>query len=382
MKKELVLILLMAGFSFSACDDINNKETETARKVPVTKLIEKDVVVHHEYVTDIHAVQNVEIRARVDGYLDRIHVDEGQQVYKGQLLFKINDDEYKAQLAKAKAILETEIAEAKALGYEVDRVKTLVEKAVISESELHVAEARYKAAKAKIDEARSAYTNAQLKLSHTSVKAPYNGIISRIPLKTGSLITEGALLTTVSDITSMYAYFEVSEKEYLEYAKSKRQDGKMEHDFVELILADGSKYTSKGKIQTMEGEFAAGTGSMAFRAQFPNPDKILKHGSTGRIRLTNTIENALILPQKAAMAIQDKNFVYVLNDKNEVSMRSFVPKSRISYFFLVEEGLDKDEVVVYEGLQGIRDGSLVDPVPVSLDSLFRASFKSGNPNSK
>src|SRR5690606_1688638 len=116
---------------------------------------------------------------------------------------------------------------------------------------------------------------------------------------------------------------------------------KMEHDFVELILADGSKYTSKGKIQTMEGEFAAGTGSMAFRAQFPNPDKILKHGSTGRIRLTNTIENALILPQKAAMAIQDKNFVYVLNDKNEVSMRSFVPKSRISYFFLVEEGLDK-----------------------------------------
>jgi len=383
MKKDVVLILLMAGFSFSACDDTeNNKEAETARKVPVTELIEKDVVMHHEYVTDIQAVQNVEIRARVDGYLDHIYVDEGQEVRKGQLLFKINDDEYKAQLAKAKAILETEIAEAKALGFEVDRTKVLVEKSVISESELDVAEARLKAAKAKIDEARSVYTNAQLKLSYTSIKAPYNGVISRIPLKTGSLIAEGTLLTTVSDISSMYAYFEVSEKEYLEYAKSKRKDGKLNHDFVELILADGSKYTSKGKVQTMEGEFAAGTGSMAFRAQFPNPEKILKHGSTGRIRLTNTIKDALILPQKAAIAIQDKNFVYVVNEKNEVSMKSFVPKSRISYFFLVEEGLDKGETVVYEGLQGIKDGSMVDPMPVSLDSLFQVSFKPGNPNRK
>ncbi len=383
MKKDVALILLVAGFSFSACDDTgSNKEAEMVRKVPVTELIEKDVVMHHEYVTDIQALQNVEIRARVDGYLDHIYVDEGQDVRKGQLLFKINDDEYKAQLAKAKAILETEIAEAKALGFEVDRTKVLVEKSVISESELAVAEAKLKAAKAKIDEARSVYTNAQLKLSYTSIKAPYDGVISRIPLKTGSLIAEGTLLTTVSDISSMYAYFEVSEKEYLEYAKSKRQDGKLNHDFVELILADGSKYTSKGKVQTMEGEFAAGTGSMAFRAQFPNPEKILKHGSTGRIRLTNTIKDALILPQKAAIAIQDKNFVYVVNEKNEVSMKSFVPKSRISYFFLVEEGLDKGETVVYEGLQGIKDGSMVDPMPVSLDSLFQVSFKPGNPNSK
>lgn len=381
MKKDVVFILLMAGFSFSACDDTENlKEAEIARKVPVTELIEKDVVMHHEYVTDIQALQNVEIRARVDGYLDHIYVDEGQEVRKGQLLFKINDDEYKAQLAKARAILETEIAEAKALGFEVDRTKVLVEKDVISESELDVAEARLKAAKAKIDEARSVHTNAQLKLSYTNIKAPYDGVISRIPLKTGSLIAEGTLLTSVSNISSMYAYFEVSEKEYLEYAKSKIKDGKLNHDFVELILADGSKYSSKGKIQTMEGEFAAGTGSMAFRAQFPNPDKILKHGSTGRIRLTNIIKDALILPQKAAIAIQDKNFVYVVNEKNEVSMKSFVPKSRISYFFLVEEGLDKGETVVYEGLQGIKEGSLVEPVPVSLDSLFQVSFKAGNPN--
>lgn len=377
MKKRIAATALVFCIIMSGCK-VNDESREnslngTVRKLPVTSLVTKDIVLHREYVTDIQAVQNVEIRARVKGYLEDIYVDEGQTVKKGQPLFRINAEEYKAELAKAKANLETAIAEAKATELEVDRVKVLVDKGVISKSEHEVAKARLKAAKAKIDEAKSAHSNAKLELSYTYIRAPFTGIIDRIPLKVGSLISEGTLLTTVSDNSSFYAYFNVSEKEYLEYVKTRMKDTSVRHDEVDLVLADGSKYPHMGKIETMEGEFESGTGSIAFRAHFPNPKKLIKHGSTGKIRLTNHIEDALVVPQKAAIAIQDKNFVYVLGKDNEVAMRSFRAKTRFSYFYLVEEGLQPGESIVYEGLQSIKNGSIIDPVMISMDSLFAAS---------
>lgn len=368
----LVFCIIMSGCKVND-ESRENSFNGTIRKLPVTSLVTKDIVLHREYVTDIQAVQNVEIRARVKGYLEDIYVDEGQTVKKGQPLFRINDEEYKAELAKAKANLETAIAEAKATELEVDRVKVLVDKGVISKSEWEVAKARLKAAKAKIDEAKSAHSNAKLELSYTYIRAPFTGIIDRIPLKVGSLISEGTLLTTVSDNSSFYAYFNVSEKEYLEYVKTRMKDTSVRHDEVDLLLADGSKYLHMGKIETMEGEFESGTGSIAFRAHFPNPKKLIKHGSTGKIRLTNHIEDALVVPQKAAIAIQDKNFVYVLGKDNKVVMRSFRAKTRFSYFYLVEEGLQPGESIVYEGLQSIKNGSVIEPVMISMDSLFAAS---------
>ena len=367
--KVLLLSIILSGCG-SDRKAVENLENEEARKLPVTSLITKDITLHHEYVADIQAHQNVEIRARIEGYLENIYVDEGQIVKKGQPLFRINDEEFKANLAKAKANLETAIAEAKAKELEVDRLKVLVDKKVISATELEVAKAMLKAAKARIDEARSAHSNAQIKFSYTYVRAPFDGIIDRIPLKIGSLINEGALLTTVSDNESFYAYFNVSESEYLEYVKARRQNPEEDHNEVELILADGSKYPHKGKIETMEGEFEAGTGSIAFRAHFPNPHKVLKHNSSGKIRLTNTIEDALLIPQKAAFSIQDKNFVYVVGKDNRVYMRSFVPKTRFSYFYLIEGGLEPGESIVYEGIQNIRNGVAIEPVTVAMDSLI------------
>lgn len=379
MKKRTALTVLVLGIIMSGCkvndDTRENRLPGTIRKLPVTSLVTKDIVLHREYITDIHAVQNVEIRARVKGYLEKIYVDEGQLVKKGQPLFRINEEEYEAELAKAKANLETAIAEAKATELEVNRVKVLVEKGVISQTEHEVAKARLKAANARVDEARSAHSNARIELSHTYIRAPFTGLIDRIPLKIGSLITEGTLLTTVSDNRSFYAYFNVSEKEYLEYVKTRMKDGSVKHDQVELVLADGSKYAHKGTIETVEGEFETGTGSIAFRAHFPNPKQLVKHGSTGKIRLTNQIKDALMVPQKAAIAIQDKNFVYVLGKNNQVMMRSFMPKTRFSYFYLVEEGLQPGESIVYEGLQSIKNGSVIEPVMISMDSLFAASKK-------
>jgi membrane fusion protein (multidrug efflux system) len=343
-----------------------NNETSIPT-IPVTELVPQKTEVHREYVGDIHAIRNVEIYARVKGYLEEVYVDEGKEVKKGQVLFRINNEEYQAQLASAKANLQSAIAEAKGAELELKRVKLLVEKNVISKTEVEVAEAKLAAVNARIEEARSEKSKASIHLAQTEIKAPFNGVIDRIPHKMGSLIDEGTLLTTLSDTKSVFAYFNVSENEYLEYVKARGNADKS--TIVELELADGSYFKQKGTVETMEGAFDEGTGSIAFRARFANPDKLLKHGSTGTIRLTNTVENAILVPQKAAFEIQDKNFVYVLGKDNKIKTRSFVPQSRSAGYYVVKSGLKSGETIVYEGLQGLKDGATIAPKNIPLDSL-------------
>src|SRR5690606_23287749 len=202
-----------------------------------------------------------------------------------------------------------------------------------------------------------------------SVRAPYDGIIDRIPFKVGSLIDHGTLLTTVSDISEVFVYFNVSEGEYLEYVKTAVSDTERANALVSLVLADGSLYPHEGSVETMGGEFQASTGSISFRARFPNPNSILKHRATGRIRLSNTVNDAIVIPQKAAFEIQDKNFVFVVDSANQVRMRHFVPRTRYSQYYIVESGLKSGEKIVFEGIQDIRDGMLIIPKPVHMDSL-------------
>jgi membrane fusion protein (multidrug efflux system) len=376
MKNYIWPVLLASAFVMG-CDTQSKDTSESSdsiRTIPVTELKTQSAKLHREYVGDIHAVKNVEIYARVKGYLEEVYVDEGKEVKKGQVLFRINNEEYEANLAKAKAALQSAVADAKGAELELKRVKLLVEKNVISKTEVEVAEAKLAAVNAKIEEARSEKSNASLQLAQTQIRAPFNGIIDRIPFKTGSLINEGTLLTTLSDTKSVFAYFNVSENEYLEYVKA-RGKGESKQELVELELADGSYFKHKGTIETMEGAFDEGTGSIAFRARFSNPDKLLKHGSTGTIRLTNHVENALLIPQKAAFEIQDKNFVYVLQKDNKIKTRTFTPQSRLGDYYVVKSGLEPGERIVYEGLQGLKDGATISPKSVSLDSLNAPTSK-------
>ena len=339
----------------------------TVKELPVVELAPQTTSLHREYVGNINAIRNVEIYARVKGYLEEIYVDEGQEVRKGQVLFRINDEEYQAELAKAKANLQSAIAEAKAAELEVSRIKLLVDKKIISKIAWEVAETRVLAAQARIEEARSAQTNATIHLSRTRIRAPFDGMINRIPYKAGSLIEEGTHLTSVSDTRKVYVYFNVSENEYLEFIKARKLNEGGQSGIVELDLADGSAFPDKGRIQTVEGEFDEGTGSIAFRAEFPNPDKLLKHGSSGTIRLTNSIDDALLVPQKAVFEIQDKSYVYLLDANNQVKMTSFVPKARFSNFYLVQSGLQPGDRIVYEGIQALKNGTTIRPKIVSAD---------------
>ncbi|GAB3259509.1 efflux RND transporter periplasmic adaptor subunit [Larkinella harenae] len=369
MKRYLaVSALLISGF-LTGCSSTTEEKSEAEKPtLPIFEISRQSTTLRREYAGNVEAVRNVELRARVGGYLDKIHVDEGQQVKKGQLLFQINQAEYQAELAKAKANLKSAMAEAKTAEVEMGRVKLLVDKKVISASELELSKSKLEAAKAAIEEAESAQQNASLRLSQASVRAPFDGVINRIPFKMGSLIEEGSLLTTVSDIREVYAYFHVSEKEYLEYIKKNRPSHNGQE--VDLLLADNTPYGQPGKIETMESVFDDGSGTIAFRARFPNPNKVLKHGATGKIRLKNEVNNAVLVPQKAVFEIQDKNYVYVVDTANKVKMRSFVPQSRLAQFYLVKSGLEPGERVVYEGIQNIRDGMQIVPQEMSADSLL------------
>lgn len=354
---------------FTRCSESGStSEGKTVPEFPVTQVMRKDTVLFHEYVTDVHAFRHVEIRARVQGYLDQIHVDEGQFVKAGQILFKINDEEYRAAVAKAKALVNIAIAEAKAMELEAERVSLLVEKNVVSQTELRLAKAKVEMANAKVEEARSYKSQAMITLSHTDIRAPFDGVVDRIPFKIGSLINEGHLLTSVFDSNSIYAYFKVSENDYLEYVKSHIDDRRSSD--VMLILADGTTHPQPGKIETMESEFDTSTGTIAFRAHFPNPQHILRHGSTGKVRLSNEVEDALMIPQKATFEIQDKTFVFLVDDNNKVTMKSFVPRIRLSHFYLIESGLKEGDRIIYEGIKDVREGMQIKPSAISADSIL------------
>jgi membrane fusion protein (multidrug efflux system) len=363
------IVVSLAALFMAGCAAKGEQTTaEDLKVLPVTTLVTKDTSLDRSYVADIQAVQNVEIRARVNGFLDKIYVDEGQTVKKGQLLFGISDGEYTAELAKAKAVLTSLVAESRSAALEAERVKLLVDKKVIVASELEVVNAKLAAAQAKIEEARSAVSNAEMHLSFTSIRAPFDGIIDRIPLKKGSLISEGTLLTSVSDTRDIYAYFNVSETEYLQYNKSVSKSPNQQQ--VALILADGTDYGHSGHIETVEAEFEENTGSIAFRAKFPNPGGLLKHGASGKVKLTTDVDSAVIIPQKAVFEMQDKNYVFVVDAANKVKMKNFVPQARFAHLYIVQSGLNPGERIVCEGVRNIRDGVQISPRKVPMDSLL------------
>jgi len=365
--RKSAVLLSFAGASvvFGACSS-EKKENKTTENYQVTVPIVTDTSVVKDYVAEIQALQNVELRSRVKGYLDKINVDEGKFVKQGQTLFVISNQEYKEELSKSSAELKSAIADVKTSELELQNVKILVEKNVVSKTELDLAQAKLDALRAKVDEATANESGAKLNLSYTLIKAPFDGVINRIPNKVGSLIDEGMLLTTISNNKEVYAYFNVSEEEYLGYVKDNELNNQKE---VSLVLADDQPYPYKGVIETVEGEIDKSTGNIAFRARFQNPDQLLKHGASGKIQISKTIKNALLIPQKSTVDIQEKTFVYVVDKNHQVQMRSITPKIRLSNYYIIEAGdLARTDQFVYEGLQQIKDGETINPQLIKLNT--------------
>jgi RND family efflux transporter MFP subunit len=352
-----------------SCNRSENAE-QPRESFPVTSLIKVDTFSYTDYVAELHALQNVEIRARVTGYLEKIHVDEGVYVKEGQLLFSINNKEYSEKLSEASALYKSATAEARAAELELKNVRQLAEKKIVSQTEVDLAVNKVEAQKAKMEEAMAHQTYAQLKLANTDIRAPFNGIINRIPHKIGSLIEEGTLLTSISENDEVYAYFDVSEKEYLNYARNMANDT-TSSKVVSLILADGNEHTHKGRIETVEGVIDEHTGNIAFRARFKNPDKIIKHGASGRVRLRKKYNNVIIVPQKSTFEIQDRLYVYVLDKDNIVHMRNIEASYRLPHLFIISKGLETGEKIIYEGIQNIRSDMQIQPSEISMRQIIK-----------
>lgn len=341
MQRYLMLIGLCAVLCYTSCTTKKEAKEETG-KYAVTNPLRIDTSFTKEYVSQIKSVRNIEIRAQEKGYLQNIYVDEGQYVKAGQLLFRIMPKMYEAELLKAQA-------EAKAAEIELQNTKTLADKNVVSKNELAMAHA-------KLDQAKAEVAVAKLHLSFTEIKAPFDGTIDRIPLKLGSLIDEGELMTSLSDNSQMFAYFNVSEPEYLNYQTDIKGRGDKK---VSLRLANNEVLKYKGQVETIESEFDGETGNIAFRAKFPNPDKLLKHGETGNVQMTVPLRNALIIPQKATYEIQDKSYVFVVDKNGKVKSRNIVIGSNMPDLYVVASGLSENDKILLEGVQKVKDNDKI-----------------------
>jgi len=356
----LVLAVALLVSSCSTNKSQDNADQDTL-ELPVLTLKSKDTTLQTAYVADIQALKNVEVRSRLRGFLEKIYVDEGKPVTKGQVLFKLNDNDYRVALTRAKAALSNAQADAVATRLEVDRVKMLVKKNVLAATENDVAQSKLKADEATIAEARSNVQNAQNHIAYTVIRAPFDGIIDRIPLKAGSLIDEGTLLTSISDISSVYAYFSFPENEYLKYQRNINTGTAEENNTVNLVLSDGSRYNHNGNIETIEGEIEQNTGSIALRAKFPNPHKLLRHGASGKVYITTKMDDAVMIPQKSVFEVQDKSYVYVVGPGNKLHMTSFTPLTRFSQYYVVKDGLKAGDKILFEGAQNAHDGMTIKP---------------------
>lgn len=355
MKK--VFILLSSILFITACS--SHKENKSVPdKFPVTNPIMLDTIYANDYVANIQSLHFVELRARVKGFIEHINTDEGKEVKKNQILFSISNKEYKEELLKSKAALKILQADLKAAQLEITNLKSLVEKNVISKTELEIAETKEEALKAKIEEADADISEAEINLARTQIRSPFDGVIDLIPNKTGSLIDEGMLLSTVTNNKEVYAYFNVSEIEYLNFfSKTSFADSEK----VSLILANNAVHESKGIIETVNGKIDKSSGSLTLRAYFPNAQHIIKHGSSGKVRVYTPLKNALIIPQKSTFEIQDKMYVFVLDANNVVKMRSITPKLRLPHLFVIQSGLSTGDKIIYEGIQNVKEGSTVIP---------------------
>lgn len=339
MKTKFIVTIfaVLLTLLFSSCETKKEKHEESTTFL-VTHPVKKDTSTTKDYVSQIHSIRHIELRALEKGYLKNIYVDEGQFVKQGQKMFQIMPNIYEAELSRANA--ELHVAE-----IELQNTQLLADGNVVSPNELAMA-------KAKLDKAKAEVALAQTHLGFTNVKAPFDGIMDHLEVREGSLLDEGELLTKLSDNSKMWVYFNVPEAEYLDYITSKEKGSKQK---VSLLMANNKPFNQTGIVETIEGEFNNQTGNIAFRATFPNPDGILRHGETGSILMTVPYKDAIIIPQKATFEILDKTYVFVIDKNNTVMQKQISIAAELPHLFIVDKGLSENDTILLEGIRMVKN---------------------------
>ena len=339
-----IVIMLFASCSTPEVE----KEQEST--FTVTSPIQADTTVYKEYVAQIHSANHIELRSQEKGYLQKIFVDEGQFVKKGQLMFKLMPAIYEAEVGKAKA--ELNFAE-----IEYKNTKGLADNNVVSASELAMA-------KAKLDKAKAELQLAQAHLDFTEIRAPFDGIMDKFHTRLGSLVDEGELLTSLSDNSKMWVYFNVAESEYLDYIQKVKSKEKQK---VLLQMANKELFQNSGYVETVEADFNNETGNIAFRAAFQNPKGILRHGETGNIMMPIELKNAIIIPQKSTFDVLDKKYVYIVDEKGLITSRQITIEQEVPHLYIVASGLKPTDKILLEGLGKVKNNEKIKFNFVSLE---------------
>lgn len=337
MSRIVIFVVLCITWWCTGCAS-KTEEKEEGVKFSVTSALRKDTLVIRDYVCQIRAIQHIELRALERGYLQSIFVDEGKFVKQGQTMFQILPLMLKAELQKAEA-------EAKFAEIEFLNTKQLADSNVVSLNELALA-------KAKFDKAKAEVSLAKVHLGFTEIKAPFDGIMDRFQVRLGSLVNEGDLLTTMSDNSKMWVYFNVPEAEYLNYKMSAKRDSLMR---VNLLMANNILFRFPGIVQTIEADFNNETGNIAFRATFPNPEGLLRHGETGNIQMIVPLKNALIIPQKATFEVLEKKYVFIVDKDKVVHQKEITIGAEMPDLYIVKAGLTESDRIVLEGIRKVHD---------------------------
>ena len=381
------LLVLLLALVVSACGGASGQQGPAAQRqgatpYPVLSVETRSLVLPSSYPATLEGEQTVNVRPRVQGFIVEMKVDEGDAVERGQVLFRLNNEEYQQAVRSAKADVEAARANVQQAENEVERLTRLVEKDIVSDYELKSAKNALQSRQGALAQAEAALTNAQVNLDYTYVRSPADGVIGSIPYRIGSLVssTSPEPLTVVSDISDVYAYFSMNERELLEMVQTTdagRQDEALRERIEDLpparlVLSDGTTYGPRGDISLASGHINTETGAASFRARFPNPERVLRNGATGTLQIPYRRDSSIVVPKSATYEMQDKRFVYRVTDSSAVESVEIQTDARsTAKLFVVTEGLSAGDRIVTEGLGGLTDDTQIRPRPVPADSLYR-----------
>ncbi len=344
----------------------------------VLTLQPRSVTINTDYPASIQGLQNIEIRPKVDGFVEKIYVDEGSIVKKGQLLFKINAPQYEQDVRTAEAGIKTAEADVNTAKLQVEKVKPLVEKEIISHYELESDQNALLSKEAALAQAKATLENARVNLGYTSITSPVDGVIGSLPYKLGSLVTSATAdpLTTVYNTATVYAYFAMNEKQLLDFSRDstgtsiKSKIANMPK--VTLVLSDGTIYEQPGRMETINGLINTNTGSANLRAAFANPKGLLRSGGSATVRIPAVFKNAIIIPQTATYQLQDKRFVYLVDDKNKVKNVVVTTMDNTpGQFYIVTGGVKSGDKIIIESATNLADGAQIKPADVTAESVYK-----------
>ncbi len=335
---------------------------------PVFNVIQRTAVLQTDYPATLQGEQNIEIRPRIDGYVENIYVDEGQAVKKGQLLFRINAPQYLQLLNNASAAVSSAEADVNTAELQVKKTKPLVDQDIISKFELESSENTLRTRRSMLAQARANLANAKTNLGYITIVSPVDGVIGTLPYKLGSLVsgTTAQPLTTVSNINHVYAYFSLNEKQLLDFSRqykgSTLQEKLKQLPPVILLLSDGSEYPEKGKVESIGGLISTVTGSVSFRATFPNPVGLLRSGASATVQIPVIVDSGILIPQRSTYELQGKKFVYMVDAGGKVISNEIeVMKLSTGQYYVVTKGLTAGNTIVFESTSALQDSTIIQP---------------------